>query len=249
MKITDVKCAIIGPNPVVRITTDAGIDGYGEAEAAKPYLKPFVLFYKDAIIGQDPTDVERVMNRIRRMGSFKPWGSAVSAIEMALWDIAGKAAGLPVYKLLGGKVRDKVRVYNGAVRFPLPEYSPDGFAEVMQKMKDSPENFSLIKQGIGFHSRMPEEFPDFFYGDVHQGFLHPNRGLLTERGFKYVIECIAAMKAVLGDEVGRWTAVPAGPSPMRSGWRRRSKICTSPGWRTSSPATTRPMCWPMSIAR
>ena len=75
-------------------------------------------FYRDFIVGQDPTNVERVMLRIRRLGSFKPWGSAVSAIEMALWDIAGKAAGVPVYKLLGGKVRDKVRVYNGALRFP-----------------------------------------------------------------------------------------------------------------------------------
>ena len=53
------------------------------------------------------------MLKIRQRGGFKPWGSAVSAIEMALWDIAGKAAGLPVYKLLGGKVRDRVRVYNG----------------------------------------------------------------------------------------------------------------------------------------
>ena len=66
------------------------------------------------------------MRKIRQRGGFKPWGSAVSAIEMALWDIAGKAAGLPVYKLLGGKVRDRVRVYNGAVRFPLAAYSPGG---------------------------------------------------------------------------------------------------------------------------
>lgn len=209
MKITDMKCAVIGENPVVRIVTDEGIDGYGEAESYKPYLSPFVLFYKEFLVGQDPTNVERVMNRIRRMGSFKPWGSAVSAIEMALWDIAGKAAGVPVYKLLGGKVRDKVRVYNGAVRFKLPAYTPDGFAEIMAKMKASPEGFSIIKQGIGFHSSMPERFPDFFYGDVHEGFRHPNRGLLTERGFKYVIECIEAMKAVLGDEVG--LALDCGP--------------------------------------
>ena len=97
MKITDLKCAVIGQNPVVRITTDEGIDGYGEIESTKPYLKSHVLFYQDRILGEDPTNVESVMLKIRRLGSFKPWGSAVSAIEMALWDIAGKAAGLPEY--------------------------------------------------------------------------------------------------------------------------------------------------------
>ena len=113
MKITDLRCTVIGRNPVVRITTDEGISGLGEVESPKHYLKSHIVFYKQFIVGEDPTNVERVMLRIRRLGSFKPWGSAVSAIEMALWDIAGKAAGLPVYKLLGGKVRDKVRVYNG----------------------------------------------------------------------------------------------------------------------------------------
>jgi L-alanine-DL-glutamate epimerase-like enolase superfamily enzyme len=98
MKITDLKCAIIGNAPIVRITTDAGIDGYGQAEIFKPYLKPQVLFYRDLILGEDPTNVERVMLKIRKLGAFKPWGSAVSAIEVALWDIAGQAAGVPIYK-------------------------------------------------------------------------------------------------------------------------------------------------------
>ena len=75
-----------------------------------------MLHFRDALIGEDPTDVERVMLKIRQRGSFKPYGAAVSAIEHALWDIAGKAAGVPVYKLLGGKVRDQVRVYNGSIR-------------------------------------------------------------------------------------------------------------------------------------
>src|SRR5713226_732718 len=131
MKITDLKCTVMGQNPVVRITTDEGITGLGEAENPKPYLKPHVLFYKQHLLGADPTTVERTMLRIRRLGGFKPWGSAVSAIEMALWDIAGKAAGLPVHKLLGGKVRDQVRVDNGAVRFPMTGQSPQDYAENM----------------------------------------------------------------------------------------------------------------------
>ena len=111
MKITNLKCAVIGGSPIVRITTDEGIDGLGQGEFAKPYLKPHVLFYRDYILGEDPTDVQRVMNRIRRLGGFKPWGTAVSAIEVALWDIAGKHFGVPSYQLLGGRVRDKARVY------------------------------------------------------------------------------------------------------------------------------------------
>ncbi|MER3437362.1 MAG: enolase [Chloroflexota bacterium] len=211
MKIVDLKCAVIGDNPVVRIVTDEGISGYGEIEQYKPYLKWHVLHLKDPILGMDPTDVERVMLRIRQRGAFKPWGSAVSAIEMALWDIAGKAAGVPVYKLLGGKVRDRVRVYNGAVRFPMTGYTPEDYAENMAKMKASPEGFTIIKQGIGFHSPMKTEVPNFFYGEPETSPYHGYliRGLLTERGLKHVIACVEAMKDVLGDEVG--LALDCGP--------------------------------------
>ena len=209
MKITDLKCAIIGGSPVVRVTTDEGIDGLGQAEWAKPHLKPHVLYYREYILGQDPTDVERVVSRIRRLGSFKPWGAAVSAIEVALWDIAGKAAGVPVYKLLGGKVRDRVRVYNGGVRFPMDGQSPEHYAENMRRMKESPEGFSIIKQGIAFHSDMADEVPDFFYGERAQGIRFLEGGLLTERGLSHVVACVEAMKDVLGDEVG--LALDCGP--------------------------------------
>ena len=209
MKITDLKCAVIGGNPIVRIKTDSGIDGLGQAEWTKPYLKPHVLFYRDMILGQDPTDVERVVDRIRRMGSFKPWGAAVSAIEVALWDIAGKAAGLPVYKLLGGKVRDKVRVYNGGVRVPLKGNSPEHYAEDMARMKELREGFTIIKQGISFHSAMPEEVPDYFYGERPQGVRPAFGGPLTERGLKHTVACIEAMKEALGDEIG--LALDCGP--------------------------------------
>jgi len=209
MKITDLKCAIIGQNPVVRITTDEGIDGIGAAESSKPYLKPMVMFYRELVIGKDPTDVERVMIGIRRLGAFKPWGSAVSAIEMALWDIAGKSAGVPVYKLLGGKIRDRVRVYNGNVRFQLKGNEPEHYAEVVQKMKDRPENFSIIKQAVAFHDSMYSNVQDFYYGIPVTESRYPNRGLITYKGFNHMIECIEAMADVLGDEVG--LALDCGP--------------------------------------
>ncbi|MBM3402948.1 MAG: mandelate racemase/muconate lactonizing enzyme family protein, partial [Bacteroidetes bacterium] len=167
LTITDIKCAIIGGSPVVHITTNQGISGYGQAEIAKKYLKPFVLFYKEYLIGEDPTNVERCMLKIRRMGSFKPYGSAVSIIEMALWDIAGKAASLPVYKLLGGKIRDRVRVYTTAVTQyrETSGINPDDYAQAVSKVKELKEGFTIIKMPIGFHSQMGGKAPNFFYGD------------------------------------------------------------------------------------
>jgi L-alanine-DL-glutamate epimerase-like enolase superfamily enzyme len=210
MKITDLKCAVIGGYPVIRIKTDEGIDGYGQAESPKGgYLKPHVLTYRDAILGEDPTNVERVMLKIRRFGAFKPWGSSVSAIEVALWDIAGKAANLPIYKLLGGKIRDKVRVYNGAIRFPMQGQSPQDYAENMQKMKERPEKLSIIKQGIAYHSQMVQQVPNFFYSEVRTGMRYPNSGTITEQGFKHMMACIEACKEVLGDEIG--LALDCGP--------------------------------------
>ncbi len=94
------------------------------------------------------------MRQIRARGAFKPHGAAVSVVEHALWDLAGKAAGVPVYKLLGGKVRDRVRVYNGAVRLPLKGERPEDYAETVAYMKAAKEGFTIVKQAIAFHSDM-----------------------------------------------------------------------------------------------
>ncbi len=79
----------------------------------------------------------------------------------------------------------------------------------MQKMMDAKEGFSIIKQGIAFHSPMPSRVPNYFYGDAQPGGRHPNRGLLTPEGFKHTIACIEAMKEVTGDKVG--LALDCGP--------------------------------------
>src|SRR5581483_3731235 len=218
IKITDLRCAVIGRNPVIRISTDQGISGYGQAESTKAYLKPMVLFYKDYLLGEDPTNVERVILKIRRLGAFKPWGSAVSAIEIALWDIAGQAAGVPVYKLLGGKMRDRVRAYNGGVRFPMKGQTPQDYAENMAKMKEAKEGFTLIKQAVGFHNpAMMRAVPDAWYDEPRTGASHPDRGLMTERGLDHVIACVEAMKKVLGKETG--LALDCGP-----GWTVKDAI-------------------------
>ena len=215
MKITDLRCAVIGKHPIVRITTDEGIHGLGEVEFTKGYIKPFVLHFRDALIGEDPTDVERVMLKIRQRGSFKPYGAAVSVIEHALWDIAGKAANVPAYKLLGGKVRDKVRCYNGSLRRPRPGDRPEDFAADVKWMADLPERFFMVKQGISFHSTMKDSIADFHYGvrqarSGYHGMM--DQGPISERGFNHMLDCVIAMKEALGDRTS--LALDCGPGWM-----------------------------------
>jgi len=199
VKITDLKCTVVEGFPVVRVDTDEGISGLGQLESGRSYNRPQVLFYKPLVLGMDPTNVERVMLKIRRLGGFKPWGSAVSAIEIALWDIAGKALGAPVYKLLGGKVRDRVRVYNSYAG-PGPRGTrPEDYAESARAKKNLPERFSIFKF---FMSRLYEAVPGYFYGEAEKGFIYPNRGHLTESGLKHAVSCIEAVKEVLGGELG-----------------------------------------------
>jgi L-alanine-DL-glutamate epimerase-like enolase superfamily enzyme len=212
MKIVDLRCAVIGQHPIVRIVTDENIHGLGEVEFTKPYLKPFVLHFRDALIGEDPSDVERCMLKIRQRGSFKPYGAAVSAIEHALWDIAGKAANVPVYKLLGGKVRDQVRCYNGNKRRKRSGDRPEDYAADVKWMMEQPEGFFMVKQGITFHSNMKDTIPDFHYGPVQKKVGYHgamDQGQISERGMAHAIDCVAAMKEVLGDRVS--LALDCGP--------------------------------------
>jgi len=217
IKITDLKCAIMGGSPVVRVITDAGINGFGQAESYKPYLKPYVLFYKDYILGEDPTDVSRILLKIRRMGSFKPWGSAVSAIEMALWDIAGKAAGVPVYKLLGGKIRDHVRCYNGAVPVQRNGTEPKDYIEWGQNFRNLEQGFTIVKQAIGFHANYDSSVPNFTYNNTTPSASPKDRGRrgpLTEHGLNIIVERAAAMKEGLGEGIG--LALDCGPGMLLS---------------------------------
>ena len=113
MKIVDLKAMVIQMNgwryPIVRIDTDEGIYGLGEARDGSD--KRLLLELRRLVIGEDPTNVEKLFQKIRVRGGRGATGrngGGVSGVEMALWDIAGKAAGLPVYKLIGGKRRDGI---------------------------------------------------------------------------------------------------------------------------------------------
>jgi galactonate dehydratase len=123
LKITDIKTypvGIAGRNLVfVKVETDQGIHGIGEAYSAGPdeATVATIADFKRWLVGQDPRNIEHLWAMMYNFTRF-PGGlvvnSAMSGIEHALWDVAGKAAGLPVYMLLGGRCREKVRVYQSA---------------------------------------------------------------------------------------------------------------------------------------
>ncbi len=212
LRITDIKCAVIANSPVVRIVTDQGVDGWSQIETPKPYLQPIVMHLKPWLIGEDPTNVERIMRRIRHRGGFKPWGAAVSSIEIALWDLAGKAAGVPVYKLLGGKVRDRVRTYRTFYHHEISaKHSVEDYARWASEAKSLPGGFRMFKLPSSFHSAMAVDMPEYFYGEAYTGIAYPyaNRGLKTEAGFEHAVEVINAAKEALGPNYG--LAVDAGP--------------------------------------
>lgn len=129
MKITDVQACVIGRNEphsggcvwtFVRVYTDEGIVGTGECNSAGTMsgfaVKQAILSFKRWLVGQDPLNTGPIYETMRRWGRYGGTSSApiifaVTGIENALYDIAGKALGVPVYKLLGGKFRDRIRLY------------------------------------------------------------------------------------------------------------------------------------------
>jgi len=119
LKITEIRTAEVrvhGYQVHVRVYTDQGIIGQGETTDASEGNVPLIRSFAGMLMGQDPLNIESAFERIRTSGIFAgaqsgQYVTALTGVETALWDIAGKALGLPVYQLLGGKVRDRVRVY------------------------------------------------------------------------------------------------------------------------------------------
>ena len=119
LKITDVRTAEVrvhGLQTHIRVYADQGLYGQGEATDAAVGTVALVNQFRRFLVGQDPLNVDALWERIRVSGIFAgaqggQYVTALTGLEIALWDLAGKALGLPVYQLLGGKFRDKIRIY------------------------------------------------------------------------------------------------------------------------------------------
>lgn len=148
LKITDVKCGYIRGSLFVKIYTNQDIWGCGEGVDAIPGTYHLVKNFGERIKGKSPLNVHRLFEDIRKSGFFQGaqagmYVAVLSAIETALWDLAGKALQLPVYQLLGGKFRDKVRVYCDTALYQRNLPTPKDFADAAQTAKKM--GFNAIK--------------------------------------------------------------------------------------------------------
>jgi len=126
-----------GNHIFVKVLTDEHLHGVGEAYRVGPdeAVEQIVHYFRDWLIGEDPTRIEHLW-RLMYNGSRFPGGSmlnaAISGIETALWDVKGKAHGVPVYQLLGGRCRDRVRVYLG-IGGSTPRAVADSASEAVRR--------------------------------------------------------------------------------------------------------------------
>ena len=119
LKITDVRTAMVqvhGPQAHIRIYTDQGFIGQGESTDAAVGTPALIQSFSRFLIGRDPLNIDAIWDSIRKSGIFAgaqggQYTTALSGLEIALWDLAGKALNLPVYQLMGGKFRDRIRMY------------------------------------------------------------------------------------------------------------------------------------------
>src|SRR6266511_2605679 len=113
LRITDLRTVTtripIGRCPLIRIDTNQGIYGLGEVRDGAS--KTFALMLKSRLIGENPCNVDKIFRKIKQFGFHARQAGGVCGVEMACWDLAGKAFGVPVYQMLGGKFRDRVRLY------------------------------------------------------------------------------------------------------------------------------------------
>ncbi len=206
LKITDMRIAQYDRVPVVKIYTNQGIYGLGDVrDAADPR---YALMLKSRILGENPCNVEKLFKIIKPFGGHGRLGGGVSGVEMALWDLTGKAYGVPLYQLLGGKYRDKVRIY---VDTPTVR-DPEEFAERMKGRVDS--GFTIMKMdiGIGLIKDIPgtltntspwgelrgwNQIPDSYANTMHPF----TRVQITEKGIEKMVEYVAAVREKVGYDI------------------------------------------------
>jgi L-alanine-DL-glutamate epimerase-like enolase superfamily enzyme len=206
LAITDMRIAQVGNVPIVKIYTNQDVYGLGDVRDGAD--KRYALMLKSRILGENPCNVERIFKIIKQFGGHGRQGGGVSGVEMALWDLTGKVYGVPLYQLLGGKYRDRVRIY---VDTPTVN-DPREFAEKMKGRLD--QGFTIMKMdiGLGLIKDIPDTLTNTRYWDEMRGWdqkkgtygltMHPfTRVQITEKGIDEMVKYLAAMREAIGWEI------------------------------------------------
>jgi len=145
LKITDLRVAVVARAPMtcplIRIDTNQGIYGLGEVRDGAS--KNYALFLKSRLLGENPCNVDKVFRKIKQFGGPARQGGGVSGVEMALWDLAGKAYNVPVYQMLGGKFRDRIRCYADTTE----SNDPKVYGQRLKARKE--QGFTWLKMDLG----------------------------------------------------------------------------------------------------
>ena len=201
MKIVDVGAVLLQPMPwvLVKVRTDEGITGIGEAYhgAGVHHIAVDERLTQRALIGQDPRNVDKLFRDMKSSMSASGYYqgavmSAISGIEMALWDITGQAIGVPIWQLLGGAYRDSIRVYNdchagdeddnpASWAAKAKEVEARGFDAIKFDIDPRPDrrdhyNRTMSNSDIAFHIEVVTALREA---------LHPNTDLLIDAHWAY----------------------------------------------------------------
>jgi L-alanine-DL-glutamate epimerase-like enolase superfamily enzyme len=212
LRITDMRTATIGWDhwhfTIIRIDTNQGLSGYGEVRDGAS--KTFALMLKSRLVGENPCNIDKLFRKIKQFGHHARQGGGVSAVEMALMDLAGKAYGVPAYVLAGGKFRDRIRMYCDTPNEPTGEAMGKKLLGRMER------GFTMLKMDLGVQplvgvkgalswpqGMLPGDPEDKIEKMLNiQTLMHPFTHVrLTPKGIGLICEYVEQVRAVVGDEV------------------------------------------------
>jgi L-alanine-DL-glutamate epimerase-like enolase superfamily enzyme len=202
LKITDLRVAVVEKAPMtcplIRLDTNQGLVGYGEVRDGASAT--YALFLKSRLLNENPCNVDRLFRKIKQFGAPARQAGGVCGVEMALWDLAGKAYGVPAYQMLGGKFRDKVRLYADTTETEDPH-------EQGRRLKKRMESgFTWLKQdfGIDLLKDVPGALAMPQGSSVTGGGLvmHPFTGIeITDKGIAFLSDWVAAIRQEIGMDI------------------------------------------------
>jgi L-alanine-DL-glutamate epimerase-like enolase superfamily enzyme len=202
LKITDLRVAVVVGAPMVcpliRIDTNQGLVGWGEVRDGASEM--YALSLKSRILGENPCNVDRIFRKIKQFGSQARQAGGVCGIEMAMMDLAGKAWGVPCWQMLGGKFRDRVRLYADTTERDTPQEQGQLLKERMDR------GITFLKQdfGIGLLKDVPGALSMPAGTNIGGGdrVMHPFTGIeITDKGLAWLSDWVGKIRDVIGMEI------------------------------------------------